>query len=225
MKKITLLSIMAAMVAALSFTSCNTGDDNSYSLPSLEEQKSMITSLGLMQAGSIVYYNENKLNVKDVLDTIPNTTAYISSATNKDSQGNISNYYGIATYNFPVSTLRNFINDDKLAAKIAEMEPMSIKVNLIPYQYASQTFVANPEDLKLGDITTEDNTYKDVVIKFYNGYCPAGYATNKTTSKQYFSILMQVGAIYVNGNRSSLLKNYTINGTNCLPQFLFTTDK
>lgn len=31
MKKIKLFSIVAAFVAAFAFTSCNTGDDNSYS--------------------------------------------------------------------------------------------------------------------------------------------------------------------------------------------------
>ena len=40
MKKIKLFSIAAAFVAAFAFTSCNTGDDNSYSYLTKEQQLS-----------------------------------------------------------------------------------------------------------------------------------------------------------------------------------------
>ena len=56
MKKFTILSFFAALMAAFSFTSCNTGGD-SYSPPTLDQQKSMINMLGNSQAGGMVYYN------------------------------------------------------------------------------------------------------------------------------------------------------------------------
>lgn len=225
MKKIKLFSILAAFVAALSFTSCNTGDGNSYQAPSLEQQQNMISKLGYMQDGILVYYNENKLNTKDVTDTIPNTIAYMTSDANKDKNGTIQNYYGIATFQFPVSILKNYINDDKLAEKIGEMAPQSLKVYLTPYSITNMTFVANPEDLKLGDITTGEQTYKDVTIKFYNNYYLGGFTTNETTKKTCFQISMLAGAVYVDGNQTSLLKAYTFNSNQFAPSFLFTTNK
>ena len=39
MKKIKLFSIAAAFVAAFAFTSCNTGDDNSYTKPLTKSEK------------------------------------------------------------------------------------------------------------------------------------------------------------------------------------------
>ena len=225
MKKIKLFSILAAFVAAVSFTSCNTGDGDSYQAPSLEQQQTMISNLGYMQDGILVYYNENKLNTKDITDTIPNTIAYMTSDASKDKNGTIQSYYGVATFQFPVSILKKYISDDKLAEKIGEMAPQSMKVYLLPYSAANMTFVANPDDLKLGDITTDKQTYKDVTIKFYNNYYSAGFATSQTTKKSFFLINMVAGAIYVNGNQTSLLKSSSINSTQYPPYFWFTTEK
>ena len=90
MKKFTILSFFAALMAAFSFTSCNTGGD-SYSAPTLDQQQSMINMLGNSQAGGMVYYNENKLKPKDVLDTIPDIVARINLETNMDKDGKINN--------------------------------------------------------------------------------------------------------------------------------------
>ena len=165
MKKFTILSFVAALMAAFSFTSCNTGGD-SYSPPTLDQQQSMINMLGNSQAGGMVYYNENKQNTKDVLDTIPDIVASIISETNKDKDGKIQNLYASVSFKFPVSILSKFVNDDKLAAKIAEMDKVDIKVNLIPYLYSTQTFIANSYDLELGNIVTSEKEYKKVTVKF-----------------------------------------------------------
>ena len=223
MKKITILSFVAALMAAFSFTSCNTGGD-SYSAPTLEQQKSMINMLGYTQVGGIVYYNENKDKAEDELDTIPNTIAYITTRTNKDKNGNIQNYYGEVSFQFPTAIISKFVKDEKLAAKIAEMDPTTLKVNLIPYEYASQTFFANSYDLELGDIITTDKEYKSVTVKFYNYYNAAGYETKKDKTK-YFCFYMQAAVIYVDGKQTNLLQNYRFNSTDHAPVFKFTTDK
>lgn len=224
MKKFTILSFVAALMAAFSFTSCNTGGD-SYSAPTLDQQQSMINMLGYSQVGGIVYYNENKLDTKDVLDYIPDIVARITSETNTDKDGNIQNLYASVSFNFPVSILSKFINDDKLAAKIAEMGKVNMKVNLIPYMYSSQTFVANCNDLELGDIVTSGKEYKKVTVKFYNNYYAGGYQTNSSTKKQYFCFYMQAARIFVDGKETSLLKANRFNGTDFPPIFQFTTDK
>lgn len=223
MKKFTILSFVAALMAAFSFTSCNTGGD-SYSAPTLDQQQSMINMIGYSQAGGMVYYNENKLNTKDVLDTIPDIVARITSETNKDKDGNIKNLYASVSFKFPVSILSKFIDDDKLAAKIAEMDKVDIKVNLIPYLYSTQTFIANSYDLELGNIVTSEKEYKKVTVKFYN-YCVGGYKTNNSTKKQYFCFYMQPAYIYVDGTQTNLLKANRFNGTDFPPVFQFTTDK
>ena len=224
MKKFTILSFVAALMAAFSFTSCNTGGD-SYSAPTLDQQQSMINMLGYSQAGGMVYYNENKLKPEDVLDTIPDIVARITSETNKD--GNIKNLYASVSFKFPVSILSKFVNDDKLAAKIAEMDKVDIKVNLIPYLYSTQTFFANSYDLELGDIVTSEKEYKKVTVKFYNNnnYCVGGYQTNKSTKKQYFCFYMLPAYIYVDGTQTNLLKANRFNKTDFPPVFQFTTDK
>ena len=185
----------------------------------------MINMIGYSQAGGMVYYNENKLNTKDVLDTIPGIVARITSETNKDKDGNIKNLYASVSFKFPVSILSKFVNDDKLAAKIAEMDKVDIKVNLIPYLYSTQTFIANSYDLELGNIVTSEKEYKKVTVKFYNNYCVGGYQTNKSTKKQYFCFYMQPAYIYVDGTQTSLLKANRFNGTDFPPVFQFTTDK
>lgn len=223
MKKLTILSFVAALMAAFSFTSCNTGGD-SYSAPTLDQQKSMINYLGYSQSGGIVYYNENKFNTKDVLDTIPNTLAIIKTETNKDNNGNVKNLYASVSFDFPVSILSKFVNDEKLAEKIAEMGKVNMKVNLIPYMYSSQTFVANCYDLQLGDIVTSEKEYKKVTVKFYNNYCVGCYEKNKD-NKQYFCFYMQPALIYVDGNQTSLLKNTRFNNSEYPCLFKFTTDK
>lgn len=224
MKKFTILSFVAALMAAFSFTSCNTGGD-SYSAPTLDQQQSMINMLGYSQAGGMVYYNENKLKTEDVLDTIPGIVARITSETNKDKDGNIKNLYASVSFKFPVSILSKFVNDDKLAAKIAEMDKVDMKVNLIPYQYSTQTFIANSYDLELGDIVTSEKEYKKVTVKFYNNYFGGGYQTNKSTKKQYFCFYMQPAYIYVDGTQTNLLKANRFNNTDFPPTFQFTTDK
>lgn len=225
MKKLTILSFVAALMAAFSFTSCNTGGD-SYSPPTLDQQQSMINMLGNSQAGGMVYYNENKQNTKeDVLDTIPDIVARINLETNMDKDGKINNYYASVSFKFPVSILSKFVNDDKLAAKIAEMDKVDIKVNLIPYLYSTQTFIANSYDLELGNIVTSEKEYKKVTVKFYNNYCVGGYQTNNSTKKQYFCFYMQPAYIYVDGTQTNLLKANRFNNTDFPPIFQFTTDK
>ena len=223
MKKFTILSFVAALMAAFSFTSCNTGGD-SYG-PTLEQQQSMINNLGYSQVGGMLYYNENKLDTKDVLDYIPDIVARINTESNKDKDGNIKSYYASVSFKFPVSILSKFVNDDKLAAKIAEMDKVDMKVNLIPIDYASQAFFANSYDLELGDIVTSENVYKKVTVKFYNNYCAGGYQANSSTKKQYFYFYMYAARIFVDGKETRLLKANRFNGTDFPPIFQFTTDK
>lgn len=214
MKKFKLLSVLATCMAAFAFTSClNSDNDNSNNqqLPSKDEAQVMFTRMGYACTGGLVYYNENKMNNLDVTDTIPNIYCTFSS---RDS---------IATMNFPTSVLTKFINDEDLSNAVSQMSPKQLKVRLIPYNYASMIFVANPGDLVLGDISTEKKTYKDVRIKFWSNAVTGGLGTT-SDKKEIRYINLLAASINVNGNQTSLLIDKNKNNTSKLP-FLFTTEE
>ena len=72
MKKITLFSILAAFMAALSFTSCNTDSDNSYSPLSKEAQKNfqMAMSVGSYNDMVVLFEKKNVANVNNQIDSL-----------------------------------------------------------------------------------------------------------------------------------------------------------
>ncbi len=223
MKKSKIMGLMAAFALAISFSSCNSDTESTTTTIPVDQQKTMVSTLGSYHTGAWIYYNENKLNTKDLTDTIPNFMVSITNQPNKDSNGNIIGYYGNATYQFPVYILKNWINDTELAEAVSKMTTASATSYLVPYNYSQNLFVANTLDIDLGDITTSKQTYKKVTIKFYANTCSAGleYNTNKTQSYLYF--YLWGGRIYVDGNETSLLKSYyEFNGNSCRPQFMFS---
>ena len=224
MKTIKHLSLAAAALAGMAFSSCNIGGDT-YSGPTLEDQKQMISSLGAQKEGGFVYYNGNDENIKDVLDTIPSISVRFATNTTKDANGNVQSYYSVGYFQFPVKMLSNFISQEDLADAIAELDPVSLKANFIPYSVYTQAFVVNSYDIELGDIRTPEKEYKNVVIKFYNNQCLAGTeTTNDQNKKSYWCFYMQPAYIYVNGQPTNYLQYYKFNNSTFEPIFKFTTD-
>ena len=222
MKTIKHVSLAVAALAAMAFSSCNIGSDSSNG-PTLEEQRQMISGLGAQKDGAFVYYNVDEKNTGDVLDTIPSISVRFASNSTNGANGNVQGYYSIGYFQFPVKVLSNFISQKDLADAVAKMDPVSLKANFVPYSVYSQTFVVNSYDLELGNITTENNTYKNVTVKFYNNQCLAGTETT-TDKKSYWCFYMQPAYIYVDGKQTSYLKNYTYNYSSYTPTFKFTTD-
>lgn len=60
MKKITLFSILAAFVAALSFTSCNTDSDNGYSPLSKDAQKNFQMAMSVGSYNDMVVLSKRR---------------------------------------------------------------------------------------------------------------------------------------------------------------------
>lgn len=127
MKKIKLFSIVAAFVAAFAFTSCNTGDDNSYNKPLTKSEKDVCY---LKTAGSrmskLAYMSDEHVTEKDgkkeYYDTLGVTTdIYVNG---KDTV--------MTVHNFPVKIFARYIpenaemKDLKEALKKYEM-PVSFK--------------------------------------------------------------------------------------------------
>lgn len=213
---------MAAFALAITFSSCNSDTESSSTSIPVDQQKSMVSTLGSYHTGAWIYYNENKLNTKDVTDTIPNIMASVTTGTNKDTNGNITSYYGKVTYQFPVQILKNWINDTELAEKVSNMSPVTVNSYLVPYNYSQNLFVANTEDIVLGDITTSSQTYKNVTVKFYANVCSAGLEYNTSKTQTYLYFYLWAGRIYVDGNESSLLTNYIFNNNTYAPHFMFS---
>ncbi len=222
MKKSRILGLMAAFALAITFSSCNSDTESSSTSIPVDQQKSMVSTLGSYHTGAWIYYNENKLNTKDVTDTIPNIMASVTTGTNKDTNGNITSYYGKVTYQFPVQILKNWINDTELAEKVSNMSPVTVNSYLVPYNYSQNLFVANTEDIVLGDITTSSQTYKNVTVKFYANVCSAGLEYNTSKTQTYLYFYLWAGRIYVDGNESSLLTNYIFNNNTYAPHFMFS---
>lgn len=224
MKTIKHLSLAAAALAVLAFSSCNIGSDTNDG-PTIEDQKQMLSSLGTQKDGAFVYYNGDDNNTKDVTDTIPNIAVRFATNVDKDKNGNAINYYSIGYFQFPVKMFSNFISQDDLADAIAQMDPVSLKAKFIPYSIYSQTFLVNSYDIELGDIKVSDTkTYKNVVIKFYNDQCLAGTETLRSNNKSYWCFYMQPAYIYVDGKPTNYLQNYKFNYNSYEPTFKFTTD-
>ncbi len=222
MKKSRILGLMAAFALAITFSSCNSDTESSSTSIPVDQQKSMVSTLGSYHTGAWIYYNENKLNTKDVTDTIPNIMASVTTGTNKDTNGNITSYYGKVTYQFPVQILKNWINDTELAEKVSNMSPVTVNSYLVPYNYSQNLFVANTEDIVLGDITTSSQTYKNVTVKFYANVCSGGLEYNTSKTQTYLYFYLWAGRIYVDGNESSLLTNYIFNSNTYAPHFMFS---
>ena len=127
MKKIKLFSMVAAFVAAFAFTSCNTGDDNSYNKPLTKSEKDVCY---LKTAGSrmskLAYMSDEHVTEKDgkkeYYDTLGVTT---------DIYGNGKDTV-MTVHNFPVKIFARYIpesaetKDLKEALKKYEM-PVSFK--------------------------------------------------------------------------------------------------
>ena len=105
MKKITLFSILAAFVAALSFTSCNTDSDNSFTPLAPETQKSFqaAMSIGSYNDMVILFEKKNKANVNNQIDSVASS---VRISMYNDSTMSISN--------FPVAALAEHISDKEL---------------------------------------------------------------------------------------------------------------
>ena len=95
MKKITLLSLVAVLLTALTFTSCNTGDDNGYSYLTKEQQDAYQTNMAGSYSNLVLLFDhKNDANVKNQIDSVE-TECYFSMRN--DSTFTISNLgmYGV----------------------------------------------------------------------------------------------------------------------------------
>ena len=212
MKKITLFSILAAFVAALSFTSCNTDSDNSFTPLAPETQKSFqaAMSIGSYNDMVILFEKKNKANVNNQIDSVASS---VRISMYNDSTMSISN--------FPVAALAEHISDKELSAAIAKEAPRTItcKYNVMPNSTSETAyFIACPEAINLDLTYGTDNKSHKVVLYFIPSQMYYGYCTLKEPRQLGFQFALY--QIWVDGNQTNFIQNST-NSSNTTVGFLF----
>ena len=187
MKKITLFSILAAFVAALSFTSCNTDSDNGYSLLSKEAQKNfqMAMSVGSYNDMVVLFEKKNDANVKNQIDSVAST---VGISMTGDSTMSISN--------FPIAAIAEHISNKDLSQAIANVAPRTI---------TCKYYIACPNVIELNLTYGADNKSHKVQLVFMPNQNYYGYCTLKDPRKLGFQFALY--QIWVDGALTGYIKN------------------
>lgn len=199
MKKITLLSLVAVLLTALTFTSCNTDDDNSYLTK--EQQDAYQTKM----AGSypnlvLLFDHKNDANVKNQVDSVE-TECYFSMRN--DSTFTISN--------FPIKKLAEHISDPELKEAISKVEDRTVpgKYMVLPKSQTSQAyFSACPSPITL-NLKYGSDAKEHKVVLIFSAYYAGGciWATKQIGFPFYLT------SIFVDGTQTNYIKNSTHSGT------------
>lgn len=197
MKKITLLSLVAVLLTALTFTSCNTGDDNGYSLLTKEQQDAYQTKMaGSYRNLVLLFDHKNDANVKNQADSVE-TECYFSMRN--DSTFTISN--------FPIKKLAEHISNPELKEAISKVEDktMTGMYMVLPNSQTNQAyFYAYPSPINLNLKYGSDAKEHKVVLVFspdtyYAGGCI--WATKQIGFPFYLT------RIFVDGAQTNYIKN------------------
>lgn len=197
MKKITLLSLVAVLLTALTFTSCNTGDDNGYSLLTKEQQDAYQTKMaGSYRNLVLLFDHKNDANVKNQADSVE-TECYFSMRN--DSTFTISN--------FPIKKLAEHISNPELKEAISKVEDKTVTgmYMFLPNSQTNQAyFYAYPSPINLNLKYGSDAKEHKVVLVFspdtyYAGGCI--WATKQIGFPFYLT------RIFVDGAQTNYIKN------------------
>ena len=204
MKKLTFIAFIGCIMAALSFTSCNSDSDNSYKgLTEAEIQQCFLATRGLYN-GKVVFLAENKANVNDKMDTL-NVNWEITT----DSTMTISN--------FPVKALAEKItHNNELKEAVSKLSPRTLNC-VIQYVYVTPLqFLIGPANLDY-ELEYGGTTHKVQFRFFWNNYSFGQYVSS---AKHPMEMQIWAAALYVDGNQTS----YGITPSSPV-QFLFYNEK
>ena len=197
MKKITLLSLVAVLLTALTFTSCNTGDDNGYSYLTKEQQDAYQTKMAGSYSNLVLLFDhKNDANVKNQADSVE-TECYFSMRN--DSTFTISN--------FPIKKLAEHISNPELKEAISKVEDKTVTgmYMVLPNSQTNQAyFYAYPSPINLNLKYGSDAKEHKVVLVFspdtyYAGGCI--WATKQIGFPFYLT------RIFVDGAQTNYIKN------------------
>lgn len=215
MKKITILSILVACFAAISFTSCDMGgNDYESSFFTVEQQKSYQRQIALAGPYTnmvILYEHKNDADVNNQVDSVATTCE--------------PSLYGdsvMTVKNFPIAALAEHISDADLKEAIAKEQPKTIKVRYIALPSTSQTAVpiyACPDDIKLNLTYGSAETTHEVKLQFVISASSNGTTGYCEWSSKTLAYLFALNKIYVDGKETNYIKNSTNSSYSSKVQF------
>ena len=195
MKKITLLSLVAVLLTALTFTSCNTGDDNGYSYLTKEQQYAYQTKM----AGSypnlvLLFDHKNDANVKNQVDSVETSCDFRNDST-------------FTINNFPIKELAEHISNPELKEAISKVKDKTVTgmYMVLPNSQTNQAyFYAYPSPINLNLTYGSDAKEHKVVLEFttssyYTGGC--------IWSTKQIGFPFYLTRIFVDGAQTNYIKN------------------
>lgn len=200
MKKITLLSLVAVLLTALTFTSCNTGDDNGYSYLTKEQQDAYQTKMaGPYHNLVLLFDHKNDANVKNQVDSVETSCDFRNDST-------------FTINNFPIWKLAEHISNPELKEAISKVgnQPVAGKYMVLPNSKTNQAyFSACPSPINLNLTYGSDAKEHKVVLVFttssyYTGGCI--WSTRQIGFPFYLTY------IFVDGAQTNYIKNSTHSG-------------
>lgn len=195
MKKITLLSLVAVLLTALTFTSCNTGDDNGYSYLTKEQQDAYQTKMaGSYRNLVLLFDHKNDANVKNQVDSVETSCDFRNDST-------------FTINNFPIKKLAEHISNPELKEAISKVgnQPVAGKYMVLPNSQTNQAyFYANPSPINLNLTYGSDAKEHKVVLVFtpdtyYVGGC--------IWSTKQIGFPFYLTSIFVDGAQTNYIKN------------------
>ena len=195
MKKITLLSLVAVLFTALTFTSCNTGDDNGYSYLTKEQQDAYQTKMaGPYRNLVLLFDHKNDADDKNKVDSVETSCDFRNDST-------------FTINNFPIKELAEHISNPELKEAISKVgnHPVAGKYMVLPNSQTNQAyFYACPSPINLNLTYGSDAKEHKVVLVFttssyYTGGC--------IWSTRQIGFPFYLTSIFVDGAQTNYIKN------------------
>lgn len=197
MKKITLLSLVAVLLTALTFTSCNTGDDNGYSYLTKEQQDAYQMNMAGSYSNLVLLFDhKNDANVKNQVDSVETSCNF---SMRNDSTFTISN--------FPIKKLAEHISNPELKEAISKEEDKTVtgKYMVLPNSLTNQAyFYACPSPINLTLTYGSDAKEHKVVLVFT---ASSYYLGSCVWSTKQIGFPFNLSYIFVDGAQTNYIKN------------------
>lgn len=197
MKKITLLSLVAVLLTALTFTSCNTGDDNGYSYLTKEQQAAYQTKMAGSYSNLVLLFDhKNDADVNKQIDSVETSCNF---SMRNDSTFTISN--------FPIKKLAEHISNPELKEAISKVEDKTVtgKYMVLPNSLTNQAyFYACPSPINLTLTYGSDAKEHKVVLVFT---ASSYYVGSCIWSTQQIGFPFNLTYIFVDDKQTNYIKN------------------
>ena len=189
--------MVAVLLTALTFTSCNTGDDNGYSYLTKEQQDAYQTKMaGFYPNLMLLFDHKNDANVKNQADSVETSCNF---SMRNDSTFTISK--------FPIKKLAEHISNPELKEAISKVEDKTVtgKYMVLPNSLTNQAyFYACPSPINLNLTYGSDAKEHKVVLVFT---ASSYYLGSCILSTKQIGFPFNLSYIFVDGAQTNYIKN------------------